>query len=101
MANQYRHGDVLIEQVSSLPKVREKLSHRILAHGEVTGHAHRIKETEAADLYSTSEGLYLHVRGPSVSVVHQEHATITLTSGYYRVWRQREYSPQEIRVVRD
>ena len=84
-----------------MPKVREKLSHRILAHGEVTGHAHRIKETEAADLYATSEGLFLHVRGPSVSVVHQEHATITLTSGYYRVWRQREYSPQEIRIVRD
>src|SRR6266498_5201054 len=101
MGKQYRHGDVLIEEVTSLPKVREKLSHRILAHGEVTGHAHWIKESEEADLYGTSEGLFLHVRGPSVSVVHQEHANITLTSGFYRVWRQREYSPQEIRVVRD
>ena len=40
-------------------------------------------------------------RGDSVSVVHEEHATITLSSGYYRVWRQREYSPEEIRVIRD
>ena len=101
MANQYRHGDVLIEQTSALPQVREKLPHTILAHGEVTGHCHRIKESDQADLYSTNEGLILHVRGPSVSVVHEEHATITLTSGYYRVWRQREYSPQEIRIVRD
>jgi hypothetical protein len=97
----YRHGDVLIEEVESLPEVREKLSHTILAHGEVTGHCHRVKEPDAADLYSTSEGFYLHVCGDSATVTHEEHTAITLTSGYYRVWRQREYSPEEIRVVRD
>lgn len=101
MANQYRHGDVLIEEVPTLPKVREKLPHTILAHGEVTGHCHRIKESGAADFYTTSEGFYLHVRGESATVVHEEHRPITLTAGYYRVWRQREYSPEEIRVVRD
>jgi hypothetical protein len=101
MGTQYRHGDVLIEQVGSLPRSREKLPHTILAHGEVTGHCHRIRESDDADLYSTSEGLFLHVRGPSVSLVHEEHDTITLTTGYYRVWRQREYSPEEVRIVRD
>lgn len=101
MGNQYRHGDVLIEAVNSIPKAREKLPHTILAHGEVTGHCHRIKESDDADLYATSEGFYLHVRTDSVSVVHEEHKTITLTQGFYRVWRQREYSPKEIRVVRD
>ena len=101
MSSQYRHGDVLIEKVSSLPAVREKLPHTILAHGEVTGHCHRIKESDEADLYSTPDGFYLHVRGASVSVVHEEHAPVLLVSGYYRVWRQREYSPQEIRIVRD
>ena len=101
MRNQYRHGDVLIEQADALPKVREKLPHSILAHGEVTGHCHRIQESDDADLYSTSGGLFLHVRGPKVSIVHEEHTTITLTSGFYRVWRQREYSPEAIRPVRD
>ena len=101
MGSQYRHGDVLIEEVKSLPKVREKLTHTILAHGEVTGHCHRIKESGEADLYATSDGFYLHVRADSVSVVHEEHQTISLTRGFFRVWRQREYSPQEIRVVRD
>lgn len=101
MRNQYRHGDVIIEEAGGLPKVHEKLSHTILAHGEVTGHCHRIKESSEADLYQTSDGLFLHVRGPAVSVVHEEHSPITLTSGYYRVWRQREYSPEEIRIVRD
>ncbi len=101
MRAQYRHGDVLIEERKALPRTSEKLSHTILAHGEVTGHGHRIRESAGADLYDTNDGLYLHVRGASVSVVHEEHSPIALTSGYYRVWRQREYSPQEIRVVRD
>jgi len=91
----------LIEAADKLPSTREKLPHAILAHGEVTGHSHRIKESRDADLYSTPNGLFLHVRGQSVSVVHEEHQTITLARGYYRVWRQREYSPQEIRIVRD
>jgi hypothetical protein len=101
MGNQYRHGDVLIEQVDALPNQREKVQHTTLAHGEVTGHSHRIQEVADADLYQTSRGLFLHVRGMSVTVVHQEHDSITLLSGFYRVWRQREYSPEEIRVVRD
>jgi hypothetical protein len=101
MGTLYRHGDVLVEAADALPAVREKLPHTILAHGEVTGHCHRIKETTDADLYWTEQGLFLHVRGPSATILHEEHSPITLTSGYYRVWRQREYSPREIRVVRD
>ena len=101
MEKQYRHGDVLIEKVLSLPTAREKLPHTILANGEATGHCHRIKESADADLYATADGFYLHVRAAAVSVVHEEHTTITLTSGFYKVWRQREYSPEEIRVVRD
>jgi hypothetical protein len=101
MGSQYRHGDVLIEEVPTLPEVREKLSHTILAHGEVTGHCHRIKESSQADLYATPSGFYLHVLQTTVTVVHEEHAPITLAPGIYRVWRQREYSPEEIRIVRD
>src|SRR5262245_43198137 len=70
MGNQYRHGDVLIEQKKDLPPTREKLPHTILAHGEVTGHAHRVKESADADLYATSDGLYLHVRSEAATVVH-------------------------------
>ena len=101
MGNQYRHGDVLLEQKKDLPSTREKLPHTILAHGEVTGHAHRIKESAEADLYATSDGLYLHVTGETATVIHEEHAPISLGKGYYRIWRQREYSPEEVRIVRD
>jgi hypothetical protein len=101
MVKQYRHGDVIIEEVDGLPAGKEKLQHTVLAHGEVTGHCHRIKEFADADLFLSAGTLYLHVRGPAVTVIHEEHSPITLTGGYYRVWRQREYSPEEIRVIRD
>ena len=101
MSKQYRHGDLLLETADAIPSEHEKLSHTILAHGEVTGHCHRIKESDGADLYLTREGLFLHVHGDVVSVIHEEHKPIALSRGYYRVWRQREYSPKEIHIVRD
>ena len=43
---------------------------------------------------------YLHV--PSgARVVHEEHGAISLPHGWYRVVRQREYTPASIRVVLD
>lgn len=98
---QFRHGDVMVEQVADLPDVRRKTQHTILAHGELTGHCHRIAEHDAADLYDTPEGMFLHVTDSEATLVHDEHDSITLTSGFYRVWRQREYSPEEIRIIRD
>ena len=98
---QYRHGDVMIESVDSLPSGLQKAKHTTLALGEITGHSHRIKEKSAARLYEATNCLYLHVTAEEATVVHEEHGPIALTSGYYRVWRQREYSPEEIRVIRD
>ena len=98
---QYRHGDVMIQKVKSLPSRKRKTPHTILALGEITGHSHRIQEHAHASLYETPAGLYLHVTEEPATVVHEEHDPICLTKGYYRVWRQREYSPEEIRVIRD
>jgi hypothetical protein len=47
------------------------------------------------------EGLYLRVLAERATVVHQEHGPIVLPQGAYRVWRQREYTPQGIRRVVD
>ena len=98
---QFRHGDVIIEKVKSLPTEKRKSTHLILAHGEITGHSHQIKERNSAVLYETPTDLFLHVIADEATVVHEEHAPITLKEGCYRVWRQREYSPEEIRVIRD
>ena len=97
----YRHGDVLIAPVDEIPQTRRKLQHTILAHGEVTGHSHRIEDNKSADLFESPTELFLHVKAKEATVIHEEHAPIVLPQGYYRVWRQREYSPEEIRIIRD
>ena len=96
----FRHGDVLIQKVSSIPKGAKRLKHRTLAHGELTGHSHQIREKDAA-LWQAGPDLFLNITARLATVVHQEHAEIELPKGTYRVWRQREYTPEKIVVVRD
>ncbi|BBO34340.1 hypothetical protein PLANPX_3952 [Lacipirellula parvula] len=52
-------------------------------------------------LFEADQGLFLNVTQSVATLVHQEHGPIELQAGYYQVWRQREYTPAEIRVVRD
>lgn len=102
----YRQGDVLIERVSSIPtegkKVAPKGGRIILAEGEATGHHHSLAVTdvETAILEQDGGAMFLELIRDSV-VTHQEHASINLDAGTYRVTRQREYSPEQIRNVAD
>lgn len=104
MQQQYRQGDVFITRVADeipkdvKPMPREK-GRIILAHGEVTGHAHAIKQ-RGAKLVSGPAGRFLCVTS-AVDLTHEEHGTITLPPGNYRVGIQREYSPEAIRDVKD
>jgi hypothetical protein len=97
----YRHGDILVAPVDSIPASAKQLQHLVLAEGELTGHAHRISEVGAAALFQTDTEMFLDVVGQTATLVHQEHGPIELPQGKYRVWRQREYSPKEIRIIRD
>jgi hypothetical protein len=97
----YRHGDVLIDGVPHVPEGARRRSDLVLAYGEMTGHSHRVEPAEAALLFEHPTGLYLHVTAERATVVHEEHGPIALDAGCYRVWRQREYTPREIRVVVD
>lgn len=103
----YRQGDVLIVPVKKLPKNIEPVDREagrvVLAHGEVTGHAHAIKDREAA-LFRDPKlaAIFMHVSGDdTVALEHEEHATIHIPPGNYQVVRQREYSPEAIRNVAD
>jgi hypothetical protein len=106
-SQQVRQGDVFLERVSSLPAKAVRLSRDqgrlILAYGEQTGHAH-VVETDAdvveAFLAELDGQTYLSVPA-SARVVHEEHGTIPLPKGVYKVVRQREYNPEAIRNVRD
>lgn len=97
-AMQFRHGDVQITRVKEIPKEVKKLDRKELAYGEVTGHAHRI---DIGDLFETKNGeLYLKV-SKLTKVSHEEHKTITLEPGCYRVGVKRQYTPEGWEAVRD
>ena len=103
----FRQGDVLIIPVAKLPAnlapVEREHGRIILAHGEVTGHAHGIA-SERAGLFRDPKlaAVFMHVSGNApVALEHEEHSTIQIPPGNYEVRRQREYSPEEIRQVAD
>lgn len=97
----YRHGDLLLQDAPAIPSTSRRLNHLVLAEGELTGHSHRIREREGAELYMDMSGIYLNVTANCVTLIHQEHGPIELPRGVFKVWRQREYFPRDIRTVRD
>ena len=94
-------GDVFITPVPAIPTDAQPRPHCVLAEGEVTGHSHRIAEAGDARLYAHPTALFLEVTAERATVTHEEHGPIVLPRGSYRVWRQREYSPEAILIVRD
>lgn len=100
----WRHGDVFIAAVSKIPPNSKKLPNCVLAEGELTGHAHRINERNVAELYESNQPdteRFLRVTAETATLIHEEHHAIELPRGEYRVWIQREYSPEAIRRVID
>lgn len=101
----YRQGDVLIERIAEIPSdVKPKKREHgdiVLAHGEVTGHHHGITDRHVEGFVDGLGVTYLDVKKAVAALHHQEHSTIELPPGKYRVIRQREYSPEAIRNVAD
>jgi hypothetical protein len=119
MANKipaYRQGDVILVRVSedddrSHDEVKEaKPAGAVLREGEVTGHAHRIKDGSSATLLqfeakSTGYGQnrirrFLEVKGHA-EIIHEEHGTIVPAPGLYEVVQQREFADGDFVPVRD
>jgi hypothetical protein len=104
----YRQGDILLVPITDLPKDiipvdRDPQRGVVLAYGEHTGHAHALVDDKVA-LYTVAKGQTGSIlgvsRGPSY-LRHEEHGTVTLPAGFYRVIRQREYVPNGQRDVND
>ena len=110
----FAQGDLLIERVEDvLPSGAEVHPTAdgavVLAEGEATGHRHAIYDAVtmfrddglARDIPG---GLYIgHVLvvGDSARIQHDEHAPIDLPKGTWRVRRQRELEPRDVRIVAD
>ena len=102
-----RQGDVLLIPVKKLPAgaVEAKTAGDvILALGEVTGHAHRIKrdQTEKPSARSFDFGAerYLQI-AERVALTHEEHSAIFLEAGVYRQAFQFEEKRAELQRVAD
>ncbi|MGK7931120.1 MAG: hypothetical protein AB4041_06770 [Microcystaceae cyanobacterium] len=97
----YRHGDVLLKRIADLPQSCQSKEGTTLAHGEVTGHRHRIQQSNAVQLWEKNRTLYLEIIEPSATLIHEEHNSIELPQGIYQVWKQREYRPDAYVEVED
>ena len=94
-----RQGDVLLVAVEAIPddaveQPRDESGRIMLAHGEVTGHAHALHETSVTLLRAANQGVFLRVLEPS-NLVHEEHDHIAIPPGLYRVVRQREWTDDD------
>jgi hypothetical protein len=102
----YRQGDVLIIPIGALPEglvpgPRDG-GRMVLARGEATGHAHVITGPDVVLLAAADDIDQLFVEiVTKARVVHEEHGSITVPAGAYRVVRQREYIPGDYRYVAD
>jgi hypothetical protein len=104
-----RQGDVLLVlvPVRSVPKglvpVPREAARVVLAHGEVTGHAHVLRDPGVCLLRREGVNLderYLEVGAPA-DLTHEEHGTISVPAGRYRVTIQREWQGETSRAVED
>lgn len=104
----FRQGDVLIRSIDSIPRAAKDVTPNdriVLAHGEVTGHAHAIAKGDTRE-FSMADAAgavrrFLSVVSADVEVRHEEHAAIPLPPGAYEIVQQREYFPEAIRNVAD
>jgi hypothetical protein len=96
-----RQGDVLFIRIARLPLgIRQKQQDGIVAHGELTGHTHRLADASRAGAEVLKIGGLLYVNAAETSVFeHQEHGPIALPPGVYEVRIQREYVPKAPEAV--
>lgn len=118
----YAQGDILIELVADADGKPvgnagngqfgvDPDGSAVLARGEVTGHRHRFHPMAGVTLFrddalarDVPAELYIgHVKiaAAPADLIHEEHDTIALPPGTYRIRRQREWTAEQARVVAD
>lgn len=105
--NVFRQGDVLIVQIEDdsvlvgpTAPIKRESERIVLAHGEITGHAHAILEKEA-NFVLTADNRRILITDVPVQVVHEEHEPISLPAGKFEIIHQVEYTPARMRPVFD
>src|SRR3982750_179110 len=103
----FRQGDILITKVNNMIDNKKEYSlipnSKTVALGELTGHHHTFSEQSQVLLYKDKkssstqqeieEPTLIEVKSSVAELVHQEHNTILLPKGTYKVTREMEYNP--------
>ena len=89
----FRHGDLLIRKVSSIPKTAILTSTNIIAEGEKIGHNHELKGSQQV-FETLDKQLYFEAK-QDVILKHPDHNTLDIPKGRYIVEHQRRYDPFE------
>ena len=104
---QARQGDVLLVP-ATLPPGAQALNNdgrTVLAHGELTGHAHAVGPGEVVEFRKTdSDGAvtrFLKRIADKFTVRHEEHAPIQRAGDVDQIIQQREYDEEISRNVAD
>lgn len=101
-----RQGDVLLVSVDRIPDGATDVTPAgdvILAYGEVTGHAHRITQTQDAPrvrVWDAGAERFLQVVADA-TLTHEEHGAVTLERPFYVQIHQVEERGEEVRRVAD
>lgn len=93
MKQTYRHGDLFF---SSIKKIEgEEIKHDgkfVLAYGEHSGHKHVITATKGTvRIFKDLTGQYCIDVSDEAEMTHEEHKTITIKKGTYKINNEREY----------
>ena len=96
----YRQGDILIEEIKSLPKNLKLKKDNILVHSDSTKHDHTLK---SGKVYQDKKGnLFLDVSKKTQIIHTMDHKPINLPKGKYQLVRQVEYLMKDmVKVVID
>ena len=96
---QYRQGDVLLVEIDQPSRTGKPIHAEdgriILARGELSGHAHAIRDSNGKAKFFEATGNRRYLLMTEIGrLEHEEHGPIVLEAGWYEVRRQREYDPE-------
>ncbi len=108
----FRQGDILITKVNSNNVDHSKYAiipdSKTVALGEITGHHHTFNEQSQVLLFkekdkksaTSDDPTLIQVQSEMAELEHQEHNTILLPQGTYKITREVEYNPFTLEIKR-
>lgn len=89
----FRHGDLNLHPIIKLEGEKVEHSNRfVLQEGETTGHKHvlSVPNLEDMDVRKLADGSYCFTLKTMGTLTHEDHKTLEVPAGTYRIVQERE-----------